>query len=441
MYSIGYECSTKRHATPSNAEAINCISNLVFMRIFCILAFLVVLISYRLQAQTNIGLVAYYSFNVGPQDDTGNSANTGVEIGDPAYVCGVSGQALRLDGGDDALVVLGSDNINKEFDTEDITISFYFKPVGVNGTQYLMSKRSPDCGNENIFYIRYVPQTRAINAAMIQDPLKGVSLVHTIDNTSCWQHVALVRENLRVKLYINGSFAGDLGTASRVDVLNNGNFTIGSSNCIGGNEVPFDGLIDELRIYNRALKESEVEGLQLAPDMIDNRDTLIFLGSPIQIRLNTTCATLFSWMPAADVNPSNSPEPVITPSQAGTYTYTLRMADNVSTCVASDSLRVTVIDPATLVCNEIFLPRAFTPNGDNLNDEFGISNPFALQELLSFEIFDRWGNRVFYTTDPFAKWDGTYNGELINPGVLFYRINHICNGVELLATGSVTLMK
>mgnify|MGYP001451748664 CR=1 FL=1 len=411
------------------------------MRIFCILAFLVILISYRLQAQTNIGLVAYYSFNVGPQDDTGNSANTGVEIGDPAYVCGVSGQALRLDGGDDALVVLGSDNINKEFDTEDITISFYFKPVGVNGTQYLMSKRSPDCGDENIFYIRYVPQTRTINAAMIQDPLKGVSLVHTIDNTSCWQHVALVRENLRVKLYVNGLFAGDLGTASRVDVLNNGNFTIGSSNCIGGNEVPFDGLIDELRIYNRALKESEVEGLQLSPDMIDNRDTLIFLGSPIQIRLNTTCATLFSWMPAADVNPSNSPEPVITPSQAGTYTYTLRMADNVSTCVASDSLRVTVIDPATLVCNEIFLPRAFTPNGDNLNDEFGISNPFALQELLSFEIFDRWGNRVFYTTDPFAKWDGTYNGELINPGVLLYRINHICNGVELLATGSVTLMK
>ncbi|MBL7790845.1 MAG: gliding motility-associated C-terminal domain-containing protein [Saprospiraceae bacterium] len=411
------------------------------MRIICILFLSIALFSFRLQAQTNIGLVAYYSFNIGPQDDTGNSANTGVEIGDPSYVCGVSGQALRLDGGDDALVVLGTDNVNKEFDTEDISISFYFKPVGVNGTQYLLSKRSADCGDENIFYIRYVPQTRTINAAMIQDPLKGVSLVHTIDNTSCWQHVALVRENLRLKMYVNGQFAGDLGTASRVDILNDGNFTIGSSNCIGGNEVPFDGLIDELRIYNRALKEAEIEGLQLSPDMIDNRDTLIFLGSPIQIRLNNSCATLYEWTPAGDVNPSNTPEPVITPSQAGTFTYTLRLSDNVSTCVASDSLRVTVVDPNTLVCDVVYLPRAFTPNGDDLNDEYGISNPFALQELIFFEIFDRWGNRVFYTTDPFAKWDGTYNGQTINPGVLLYRISHVCNGVELLATGSLTLLK
>ncbi|MBK8705769.1 MAG: gliding motility-associated C-terminal domain-containing protein [Saprospiraceae bacterium] len=411
------------------------------MRIFSLLFLSFALLTFRLQAQTNIGLVAYYSFNIGPQDDTGNSANTGVEIGDPSYVCGVSGQALRLDGGDDALVVLGSDNVNKEFDTEDISISFYFKPVGINGTQYLLSKRSADCGDENIFYIRYVPQTRTLNAAMIQDPLKGVSLVHTIDNTSCWQHVALVRDNLRLKMYVNGQFAGDLGTASRVNILNDGNFTIGSSNCIGGNEVPFDGLIDELRIYNRALKEAEIEGLQLSPDMIDNRDTLIFLGSPIQIRLNNSCATLYEWTPAGDVNPSNTPEPVITPSQAGTFTYTLRLSDSVSTCVASDSLRVTVVDPNSLVCDVVYLPRAFTPNGDDLNDEYGISNPFALQELLSFEIFDRWGNRVFYTTDPFAKWDGTYDGQTINPGVLLYRISHFCNGVELLATGSLTLLK
>lgn len=393
-------------------------------------------------SQTTVGLVAYYAFDTGTQDGTGNSANTGTEIGDPSYSCGAQGSAIFLDGGDDAVVVLGNNNINNEFDTEDFSISFYFKPVGDSGTQYLISKRSADCGDENIFYIRYAPATRTINAALIQDPLKGVSLVHTINNTACWQHVVLVRDDRRLKMYINTELVAEYGTASRVDILNDGNLTIGNSSCLGGTEVPYDGLIDELRVYNRALSESEIKTLELGPDRILTRDTLLFLGRWLDITTTQSCATLFEWTPASnDLQPSNSADPTLTPSAAGMYVYTVRFADNVSTCVASDSIHVNVVDPATLICDTLYLPKAFTPNGDGTNDTYGISNPFAVQQLVSFEIFDRWEGRVFYSENAFGQWDGTFRGKAVNPGVLLYKITHICNGVERFASGSLTLLR
>lgn len=392
-------------------------------------------------SQTNVGLVAYYAFDIGTQDGTGNSANTGVELGSPTYVCGVQGQAINFDGAGDGMEILGTGNINDEFDTEDFSLSFYFKPVGTTGTQYLISKRNTTCDDSNIFYIRYAPSTHTINAALIQDPLKGVSLVHTINNTACWQQVTLVRDNRRARLYINGELVGDLGTASRVDLFNNGHLKVGTSDCLGGNEVPFNGLIDELRIYNRALSKNEVEGLYSGPDMILNRDTLLFLGSTLDIRLSQTCATTFTWSPTTDLQTPTSAEPNITPSNPGVVVYTVQMRDNVSACIAKDSISINVVDPATLKCEELYLPRAFTPNDDGLNDTYGISNPFAVQELISFEIFDRWGNKVFYSTDPQAQWDGTFQGQPLNPGVLLYKIRHICNGVERFTSGSLTLLR
>ncbi|MFN9940082.1 MAG: gliding motility-associated C-terminal domain-containing protein, partial [bacterium] len=87
------------------------------------------------------------------------------------------------------------------------------------------------------------------------------------------------------------------------------------------------------------------------------------------------------------------------------------MGDAASPCVATDSIYISVVDPNTLSCNTVFLPGAFTPNGDGLNDVYGISNPYAIQQLHTFEIFDRWGARVFYTTQVFDQWDGSFQGQ------------------------------
>lgn len=409
--------------------------------IFCFLAVLALL---RLPAQTSVGLIAYYSFDGTLENNTGNTSNAAIGNGNLEYRCGVRGDALLFDGFTTFLTIPGENNVNDEFDTEDVTVSFYFKPIGVNGTPLLVSKRDPDCNiQENLFYIRYAPASRSINAVLIENLSRGVSLLQPIDNQSCWQLVTLVRDASRVKLYINGQFARDLGTQGRIDLENAGKLMIGGGDCRMASEPLFQGLMDEFRIYNRALNEDEIADLYFAPDMIATQDTVIFLGTSVDIELTTSCGTGFNWTPDGDVMSSIEAEPTITPSEAGNFIYNLQLSDGVSSCIAGDSIRISVIDPNELDCEVLFLPKAFTPNGRGPadNETFGISNPFALQELISFEIFDRWGGRVFYSEDEFQQWDGTFKGQDVNPGVFLYKIRFVCNGEENIRTGSVTVFK
>jgi len=396
-------------------------------------------LSLHLSAQTTVGLLAYYPFDGDLTDVTGNSANTGIPSGSPSYLCGVDDTALALNGSTDQVNVIGP--LLEEFNVEDFSVSFHFKSTGGNGTQYLLSKRRSDCAGDYAFYIRYRPSTRTINAVLIETPNKSVSLTHELPADRCWHHIALVRDDNRIKLYVNGRVVEEGITAGRIDIENDGELIIGSSECRSANETPFAGLIDELRFYNRTLRAEEVRGLYFEPDMIATPDTLIFLGNSVDMSLSETCGSTFSWSPAADVSDPLSPEPTITPSEPGEHTYTLAINDDVSACTALDSISITVINPDDLDCSQVFMAQAFTPNGDGLNDTYGISNPYAVQELVSFEIFDRWGGRVFATTDPFARWDGFFKGTELNPGVLLYKVIFRCEGEERVQTGSVTIMR
>lgn len=398
-----------------------------------------------LPAQTTVGLVAHYSFDGNLADATGNSANAGVTSGTVEFNCGVEDQSVRLDGANDFIRIpggLANNNVNREFDTEDFTLSFYFQPTGSSGVQYLVSKRDTACDLQKYLLIRYAPGSRNLQVTLREDN-QVVQLAHQIQNRRCWQHVTLIRANRRVRLYVNGEFAGDQGSTSRVDVSNTGDLLIGGGNCRAQGETSFSGLIDDFRIYNRALKEEEVPALYAAPDQIETQDVRLFLGESVDVSLGATCGSNFEWVPTTGVVPPNAADVTITPPDPGIFTYRVQVSDRTTGCVSEDSIRVQVIDPATLDCNEIFLPRAFTPNGQGplANETFGISNPYAIPELLSFEIFDRWGGRMFYTEDVFDRWDGSFRSQPVNPGVYLYRLSYRCNGEEIHKTGSVTIIR
>ncbi len=391
---------------------------------------------------TNVGLVAYYGMDGNVNDLTGNTGNAGTTVGDPVFECGVDGEALQLDGVDDQVIFQGSD-INSEFNTEDFTLSFYFKQVSSGGTQYLISKR-PDtssCPEMNVFYVRYITVSRSVNCVLLEEGAKGVSLVAQVPENTCWNHVVVIRRAERVQMFVNGVPTVPQLTSSRIDLSNDGRLLLGTSNCLRANELPFDGLIDEMRLYNRALDDREVLDLFFRPDQILTPDTLLFLGNSVDIRINAGCATDFSWEPSANVFNADEGEPTITPIEAGREVYYLNMADDISPCVAFDSIQITVVDPNDLDCDEVFLPDVFTPNGDGINDTYGISNPFALQDFISFEIFDRWGGRVFSAETPFDQWDGRADNQRVNPGVMLYRVRYRCDGEEKLVSGSVTIMR
>jgi len=395
------------------------------------------------QAQTAQGLVAHYRFDGSYEDATGNTANAGAPAGNPYFTCGAEVDALSLDGVNDEVSVLGGP-VNDEFDTEDVTVSMYFKPRGGIGTQYLLSKRSPSCFGGNEFYIIYSPGSRAISAVFFETSNNRAIATHQLTNTACWQHITVVRESGSLRLFVNGERVDVVTTVDRINVFNDGNLILGDSDCKNATEFPFSGLIDELRVYNRALNAREVRGLVELPDRIQRESNVvnIFLGSTFEVVLSKTCGTSFSWSPTAGVTDPFAPQPEITPAVDGEVTYEIAISDTiVPGCVARDSVVFNVIDPDDLDCRVIALPNAFTPNGDGLNDTFGISNPFAVEELIVFEIFDRWGNRVFATNDPFQRWDGSYRGQPVNPGAVRYVLQHVCDGEELVQSGEVAILR
>ena len=321
-------------------------------------------------------------------------------------------------------------------------MSFYFKPVGVNGTQFLVSKRDTNCNNLQYFAVRYAPLNRSVSVTLQQNN-QIARIDRPIRNGDCWQHLTILRADNRLRLYLNGEEIGETGTTSRVDITNDGELLIGSTNCRGNGEVPFDGLIDEVRVYNRALSMSEVRNLYEAPDRILTTTNRIFLGESVDVELNSNCGVAFSWSPADGVDAPTEAEPTITPSVPGRRSYVVAIEDAESNCTAIDSLVLQVIDPAALDCGEVFLPTAFTPNGIGpvANEAFGISNPFAISELVSFEIYDRYGAQMFRTTDVFARWDGNFKGQPVNPGPAVWRVVYRCEGREIVSSGSVMVLR
>lgn len=89
----------------------------------------------------------------------------------------------------------------------------------------------------------------------------------------------------------------------------------------------------------------------------------------------------------------------------------------------------------------VFLPTAFTPNDDGLND---VLRPIisGVRNLLQFSVFNRYGNRVFYTVKEGEGWDGTYRGEKLGSDVYVWMLEYITlDNKKVLRKGTVTLIR
>jgi len=106
-------------------------------------------------------------------------------------------------------------------------------------------------------------------------------------------------------------------------------------------------------------------------------------------------------------------------------------------CVDSTQFEI-VYEP----CCVLNLPNAFTPNYDDKNDVFRVMR-YGNISLVSLEVYNRWGNMVFRTTDIDAGWDGNFNGQAAELGTYFYVARYKCplsNDIQLLK-GDVILVR
>ncbi len=96
----------------------------------------------------------------------------------------------------------------------------------------------------------------------------------------------------------------------------------------------------------------------------------------------------------------------------------------------------------------IYVPNAFSPNGDGYNDRFyPFAKPGVVREVRAFLVFDRWGEAVyryehFQPNDPAAGWDGTHRGQPMDPQVLvWYAEVELVDGRVVVLKGDVTLVR
>lgn len=167
------------------------------------------------------------------------------------------------------------------------------------------------------------------------------------------------------------------------------------------------------------------------PDANAGQDVTILLGDTTQ--LFATGGVSYSWFPTNGLTNPNISNPFASPQQTTTYTVTVTSLDG---CTSTDTVIVNVHDEPT-----VYLPNAFSPNGDDHNDVLHIIH-FGIFKLGSFAIYNRWGQKVFETSDINEGWDGTFEGLPQEVGVYVYFIEGAgYNGVNVSLKGNITLIR
>ncbi len=152
-----------------------------------------------------------------------------------------------------------------------------------------------------------------------------------------------------------------------------------------------------------------------------------------EVSNNATRPWHWRWMPTDDLSCVDCKNPTAAPCTD--TEYALQLEDD-NGCIARDTTYVDVLTDKKI----LYVPNAFTPDGNGNNDTFRIFT-FGVKEI-KLTIFNRWGELIFETTDPTAKWDGTYQGDRIKPGTYTYNIYIKYKDDERVKKrGSVTLIR
>jgi len=157
-----------------------------------------------------------------------------------------------------------------------------------------------------------------------------------------------------------------------------------------------------------------------------------------RIQLGASGGVSYLWSPTTSLDNSSVYNPYADPAQTTSYTVTVTDINN---CTASSSVLITVTEPVNCDSLKLFLPTAFSPNGDGHNDVLYVHGTVCLNEM-RFNIYNRWGELVFSTTSPAIGWDGNFNGKAMDAGVfVYYLTGTFQNGQSISEKGNITLLR
>jgi gliding motility-associated-like protein len=165
------------------------------------------------------------------------------------------------------------------------------------------------------------------------------------------------------------------------------------------------------------------------------RDTIVVVNQPLQF--NGTGGVNYLWSPSTGLTNPNIYNPIgVYGSNIDSVRYKLVVSDGAG-CVDSAYVTVRVYQ----VKPTIFVPTAFTPNGDRLNETvYPIS--VGIRKINYFSIYNRWGELVFTTTQDRHGWDGRIAGKLQSSAVFVWMVSAVDYlGTPIFLKGTVALIR
>ena len=185
-------------------------------------------------------------------------------------------------------------------------------------------------------------------------------------------------------------------------------------------------LVDSLFIAVSIVNPAEVIA-SVSDNLVPEGTTVVLTAQPDGLS--------YSWTPSAGVE---SPTSQTTNALVNVTTlFTLFVTDGI--CTKMDTIWVKIFP---FICNEpsLFIPNAFSPNGDGQNDVLYVRGKMIKD--MTFRVFNRWGELMFESFERSVGWDGTYKGKKMEPDVYDYYLKVTCiDNVESIVKGNVTLLK
>lgn len=204
--------------------------------------------------------------------------------------------------------------------------------------------------------------------------------------------------------------------------------------------------VDEVHIYRQennyfvTLKATSAYGCEsdVAVDSIRikkvnanaGNDTLIFKNT--SFRLRGSGGTAYNWDNGSLLSRSDIPNPTGNLDRDQTFTLTVTSAEG---CVGADAVKVGIFKE-----DDLYIPNSFTPNRDGRNDLFRITGPPSTLDF--FEVYNRWGEKVFSTKDQSKGWNGFWNGKEQPSGTYVWILKAKIRGImPIERKGTVTIIR
>ena len=182
------------------------------------------------------------------------------------------------------------------------------------------------------------------------------------------------------------------------------------------------------------LRGSDMQVVEIQDFPKPNLGSDIFLGKGNGITLKGLIdpSMTYSWLPIEGLDNPTSPTPFASPTRTIDYTLTVKSTLG---CEGKATVNVTVYQP-------IYIPTAFSPNADNMNDKWELSGMEAYPNA-EVQVFNRWGNLIFYSKGTYnlTPFDGNDKNKLLPEGMYVYKINPFPDRPDFQYKGTFMLLR